>query len=99
MRQTFVMRDGQFIAKHLARPRESKRSHLPSPMLIRDTMDPTMNHVDGRLYDSKSAFTKTVRNAGCEIIGNERVESAAPNFDPAPAEADVKLAMDQLGVD
>jgi hypothetical protein len=29
------------------------------------------NHADGRMHDSKSAYTKAVRRAGCEIVGNE----------------------------
>lgn len=98
MRQTFVMRDGQLIPKHLVRPRENKRSHLSAPMIIRDSMDATLNHLDGKLYDSKSAYTRTVRQAGCEIIGNEKVDARPPTFDTSPAEADVKQAMDQLGV-
>lgn len=35
------------------------------------------NHADGRMYDSKSGFTKAVRRAGCEIVGNE-----APDVKP-----------------
>ncbi|WP_191057801.1 hypothetical protein [Geminicoccus harenae] len=30
------------------------------------------NPADGRMYDSKRAFQRAVRAAGCEIIGNER---------------------------
>lgn len=29
------------------------------------------NHADGRIYDSKSKYTRAVRRAGCEIVGNE----------------------------
>lgn len=32
------------------------------------------NHADGGIYDSKSRYTKAVRRAGCEIIGNESPE-------------------------
>lgn len=99
MRQTFVMRDGQLIPKHLARPRESKRSSLPSPMLIRDSMDPIQGQMDGQLYDSKSTYRRALRDAGCVEIGNEPVNASAPNFDAVAAEVDVKEAMQQLGMD
>jgi hypothetical protein len=42
-------------------------------MVISDVMDPTLNHADGRIYDSKRAFQRGVRAAGCEIVGNERM--------------------------
>lgn len=99
MRQTFVLRDGHLVPKHLARPRESKRSNLPSPMLVRDNMEPIRGQMDGQLYDSKSTYRRAVRDAGCVEIGNERIDSAPPNFEAAPAEADVKEAMQQLGID
>jgi hypothetical protein len=98
MRQTYVFRDGKAVPKHLARPLDSKRSHLSAPMLIRDTMDPIQGQMDGKLYDSKSAYNRAVRDAGCVVVGNEKMEGAPPNFDPSPAEADVKQAMDQLGI-
>lgn len=31
------------------------------------------NPVDGKLYDSKSAYYKTVRSAGCQIVGNDPI--------------------------
>lgn len=81
---------------HYAEP--SQRSSLPSPMLIRDGMDPTLNHMDGKLYDSKRAFQKTVKAHGGEIIGNDRIATKPPTFNTAPAEADVKQAMQELGM-
>lgn len=98
MRQTFVFRDGQIIAKHLARPRETKRSDLPSPMIVRDAMEPIQGQMDGAMYDSKRAYQKAVRQAGCEIVGNEKMEGRPPQFDPEPAEADVAESMKQLGL-
>jgi hypothetical protein len=41
-------------------------------MVITDTMDLMHNPADGRMYDSKRRFERAVREAGCEIIGNER---------------------------
>lgn len=36
-----------------------------------DTISPLMNHADGKYYDSKSAFRKATRRAGCAEIGND----------------------------
>jgi hypothetical protein len=98
MRQTYVFRDGKAVPKHLARPRESKRSHLSAPMILRDTMDPIQSQADGQMYDSKSSYRQALKAAGCVEIGNDHIEGSPPDFDPPPAEADVKEAMDQLGI-
>lgn len=77
MRGTFVLRDGKLVPKHLAAPlTELNRSSLPSPMLIRDGMDSTWNPVNGQHYDSKRAYEKAVRAAGCEIVGNEKLKAS-----------------------
>lgn len=45
------------------------------PAIIRDDLPGGINgmlsHADKKTYDSKSAYTKAVRRAGCEIVGNE----------------------------
>jgi hypothetical protein len=66
------MRNGELIPKHLAPPPVVARSELSSPMLIRDGMDHTWNPVNGQHYDSKRAYEKAVKAAGCTIVGNER---------------------------
>ena len=48
-----------------------KRSSLPSPGIIGDTMDPVENQLDGKLYDSKSELRKTYRRAGVLEVGND----------------------------
>jgi len=82
----YVMHEGQL--KHWAevaaarRARAARtRSSLPAPMIISDHLDGVKNPVDGKLYDSKSAYYQAVKDAGCEIIGNEspRRPYAAPD--------------------
>jgi hypothetical protein len=51
--------------------RNLARSDLPTPRLIRDGLDNVWNPVDGRTYDSKSAYYSAVKAAGCEIAGND----------------------------
>ena len=94
-RGVWVMRDGELIPKHLAPPLHPK--HGVSAYVIGDTMDHTMNPVNGRHYDSKSAYYKAVRAAGCEIIGNENPANGVgqrPEM-PDPGE-DVKMAIEKL---
>lgn len=38
---------------------------------IMDTMDGTACPVDGKMYDSKSRYYRTVKESGCEIVGND----------------------------
>jgi hypothetical protein len=47
------------------------RSDLPMPMVISDSMPPT-EQVDGRFYESKSAFRAVGRANGLTEVGNEK---------------------------
>lgn len=83
------------IPKHLYHKPIAARSELPAPMVIKDTIEPTVNHADGRRYDSKRAFEKAVRAAGCEIVGNETIKPAPMPEMPDPRH-DIKAAIDQI---
>lgn len=71
------------------------RSDLPAPMIIRDGMDATMNHADGRRYDSKRAFERAVKAQGCEIVGNEKL-TERPMWTPPSSGPDIKRAIEEL---
>ena len=47
-----------------------KRSHLPLPFVISDTMDPT-EQVDGKFYSSKRQFRAVGKALGLIEVGNE----------------------------
>lgn len=47
------------------------RSDLPMPMIISDIMPPT-EQVDGRFYESKSAFRAVGKQLGLIEVGNEK---------------------------
>ncbi|RPH75991.1 hypothetical protein EHM76_00120 [bacterium] len=47
------------------------RSTLPMPYVISDVMEPT-EQVDGRFYESKSAFRAVGRALGLTEVGNEK---------------------------
>lgn len=95
-RGIWVFRDGELVPKHLATPLESKRSDLPTPMLIRDNMESTWNPADGQHYDSKRAYEKAVRANGCEIVGNEKIKASPKTQMDDPAR-DVAQAIEMTG--
>ncbi len=50
-------------------------------MVIRDALDGVVNPCDGKPYDSKGAYYRTVKDHNCVIVGNETekyVEPRAP---------------------
>lgn len=50
----------------------AKRSDLPSPAIRPDGMSAIKSMADGRVYDGRSAYYKSVSRAGCEIVGYDR---------------------------
>lgn len=98
----YVFREGLgVIEAHLAPPRaRGPRSSLPSPAIRPDGMDTIRNHANGLLYDSKSAYYKGVKDAGCEIVGDEPLrKDLAPREIEAVGgvEQSIKDAIEQLG--
>lgn len=100
----FVWREGLgVIEAHKAPRKPAARSHLAAPYIRADGMDTTWNPANGQHYDSKSAYEKAVRAAGCEIVGNDKAfsEPKQREFSDATSERelqqDIKNAIDQLG--
>lgn len=55
-------------------PHKTKRPHYAiEPKHLTDDLGAQglLNHADGKLYDSKSAFRKATRRAGCYEVGND----------------------------
>lgn len=69
---TWVYRRGKIVEK--GGPEDvqtfAPRSDLPSPMLISDAM-PAAEHVDGKFYESKSAFRRVTKANGLIEVGND----------------------------
>ena len=76
--------------------RQPRRLVGKGPMVISDNLDSVLNHVDGKRYDSKSAYYKAVRHAGCEIIGNEKVEPKRREYQPQNVEQDIARAYQEV---
>lgn len=47
------------------------RSHLAAPAVISDTHAPFRSMADGRIYDSKSAYRRTLKDRGLVEVGND----------------------------
>lgn len=76
-------------------PEARKRSALPCPAIRSDGMDATLNHADGQLYDSRSAYERAVKDAGCVIVGNDQPDERKITEVPNVGQ-DVKTAIEQL---
>lgn len=51
----------------------AKRSNIPSPSVIVDTIEPFQSQIDGKMYDSKAAYRATLKPGG-NPEGKEYVE-------------------------
>jgi hypothetical protein len=71
---------------------EPKRSHLPAPGVISDTMDPVRSMQDGRIYDSKSAIRRHYKAAGVVEIGNDPAR-LKPFVKPKPDKKQIRDAV------
>jgi hypothetical protein len=82
---------------HMPEPDYSKRADFPSPMHIRDDLGTkgVLNHADGRMYDSYSAYKASVKRHGCEIMGDTKPQSFKPKRSEK-AGHDIKRAIEQL---
>ena len=59
-----------------------KTSDLPAPQLIRDSVEPFQSMADGLLYDSKSAYRRTLKERGLVELGNDApVQAPKPKPD------------------
>jgi hypothetical protein len=91
-RATYVIRNGELVEKHLAAPLHAAAE---APRVIRDGMEPTFNHATGLTYDSKRAFARDTRRAGCVIVGDERLPARA-TAERGGVGRDIKTAIEQL---
>lgn len=82
----------------IQRSPSAARSDLPMPRVISDTMDPT-EHVDGRFYDSKSAFRAVTKANGLVEVGNDNIHRKPPEKpkgDPRARREAVQKAVSQV---
>lgn len=77
-------------------PEPKKRGDVPTPFFVSDNLGQHLiNHADGQRYDSRSGFYKAVKQAGCEVVGNETPKPFKPHTAKGSG-ADIKRAIEQL---
>ena len=69
----------------------SARASFPCPMLVSDSMAPA-EHVDGKTYDSKSAYRAVTKANGYIEVGNDPARFRI-NKKPKPDRAAIKEAV------
>lgn len=75
-----------------------KRSALGVPYIRSDGMNETWNPVDGKRYDSRSAYERAVKDAGCQIVGSDpALERPHVPEKPVDAKADIINAIREHG--
>jgi hypothetical protein len=93
---TFVIRDGELVDKSIAAPLECDQPRL---YVTTDTMDPAKHMADGRTYDSKSAFRRATKAAGCVEVGDQKnygLGRAPPKLDKGRRVEAIKKSIYQL---
>jgi hypothetical protein len=96
MRERYVIRGGELIPKHLAPRQPVQRSSLPCPAIRTDGMDAIRSMADGQFYDSKSAYYGSVKAAGCEIVGDDRLPDPPSAYETPGVAQSISDAIDQL---
>ena len=86
---------GKFVTVEQLTRRPVARSHLPCPAIVADGMDAICSQADGIYYDSKSAYYKGLKHAGCEI-DDRPYDPKAKSYTPSGVGQDIKDAFDQI---
>lgn len=68
-----------------------------APMIRPDGMDPIQSMVSGKVHDSRSNYYREVRQAGCEIVGDDRAGfGPRPEYRPQGVGESIKRAIESL---
>ncbi len=85
---------GELVEASLYHRTPPKRSNLPAPGLIMDTMEPVQSQLDGKFYDSKSHLRKTYREAGVQEVGNDPARHK-PFVKPKPDRKAIRTSVEK----
>lgn len=85
----FDLGNGRRVFRRLI-PQNSKRSNIPCPMLIADTIEPTKSMADGKYYTSKQELRGTYKASG-NPQGVEYIELGNDQNYNAPKGGHVKI--------
>ena len=69
MGKRYIWQRGQWVEPQDYQHRTVARSYaVPTPRIISDYLPDVVNPIDGKPYDSKSAYYRKVKDEGCEIV-------------------------------
>lgn len=89
--------NGRQVYRPVRAPQPNNRSHLPAPRIRADGMDAVQNPCDGKFYESRSEYERVVKEAGCEIVGNDSHWDAPPKqYEPEGVKEDLIDAWKRL---
>jgi len=92
-RETYVMRNGELVPKHLAGPRNEGSN---APHIISDSLPDMIHPITGKPMDSKSKFREVTRANGCVEVGNEK-QVDRRRMDIEPMKVSIANAIRELG--
>lgn len=76
--------------------RNMKRSDLPGPMIITDTMDPVQSMASGAYYESKSALRAEYKRLGVTEVGTDSsITDPKPFKKPKPDRQQIKASVNK----
>lgn len=97
-RETYVLRNGELVPKHLAAPRHvtGRASHY----VISDSLGQTVQHqANGRYSDSKSTHRRWTKESGCVEVGTEKLSAPTRWRDGlGDVRADLSKTWEKLGI-
>lgn len=96
IRGSWVWRNGELVEK--GGPKDVRpvapRSNLACPMIVSDHM-PAAEHVDGKFYESKSAYRRVTKANGLIEVGNEKLNQPRQKTSKAVREKGIDQAIDR----
>lgn len=72
------------------------RKHGAPGVISDQACTPFVSMADGKTYDSKSEYRKSLKSLGYEELGNDKIEKQKPKDDSEEIITDLKRAMGEL---
>lgn len=93
----FKLDDGREVFRKVEE-HQPKRSSLPAPHFISDTMPETQHPCNGKHYTSKAEFRRVTRMNGCVEVGNDPAR-LNPHTKPKPDRKKIRDALAKATAD
>lgn len=88
-RVTYRFINGEWVEADKAQTEPSSHG------VIQDSIDPFRSHADGKIYDSKSTYRRSLRAMGLREVGNDNI-NVKNEYTPKDVRADIHKAINRL---